>query len=256
MVVEAVGDGGLGGAVAVIFGLAMLLKLFYKKVDQGRAIIINKLVGDPSVRFTGGLVLPVIYRAETMDISLKTIELDRRGKEGLICKDNIRADIKVTFFVRVNKTAEDVMRVAQAVGVERASDQKTLEELFQAKFSEALKTVGKQMDFEDLYNSRDDFKDYIFKVIGTDLNGYTLDAGAIDYLEQTPVEVLDPDRLAPPDGRATGRGEDVGRTIHDGEAEHLLVAVAAHVGPARLIDNVVVGDVSDEERLLQATEDG
>ena len=43
-----------------------------------------------------------------MDISVKTLEIDRRGKEGLICADNIRADIKVAFFVRVNPTADDV----------------------------------------------------------------------------------------------------------------------------------------------------
>ena len=49
------------------------------------------------------------------------MEIDRRGKEGLICKDNIRADIKVTFFVRVNKTREDVLKVAQAIGCVRAS---------------------------------------------------------------------------------------------------------------------------------------
>jgi len=36
-----------------------------------------------------------------MDISVKTIEIARTGREGLICRDNIRADIKVTFFVRV-----------------------------------------------------------------------------------------------------------------------------------------------------------
>ena len=38
-----------------------------------------------------------------MDISVKRIEIYRHGTEGLICKDNIRADIKVAFFVRVNK---------------------------------------------------------------------------------------------------------------------------------------------------------
>jgi uncharacterized membrane protein YqiK len=65
-----------------------------------------------------------MHRAEVMDISVKTIEIDRRGKEGLICKDNIRADIKVTFFVRVNKTTEDVLKVAQSIGCVRASDQK------------------------------------------------------------------------------------------------------------------------------------
>ena len=110
-----------------------------------------------------------------MDLSVKTIEIDRRGKEGLICNDNIRADINVTFFVRVNKTRDDVLKVAQSIGCVRASDPKTLEELFTAKFAEALKTVGKHFKFEELYTKRDDFKDKIIKVIGKDLNGFILD---------------------------------------------------------------------------------
>jgi uncharacterized membrane protein YqiK len=130
-----------------------------------------------------------------MDISLKTVEIDRRGKEGLICKDNIRADIKVTFFVRVNKTREDVLKVAQSIGCVRASDQETLENLFEAKFSEALKTVGKSFDFEELYTKREEIKDKVVGTIGRDLNGYMLEDCAIDFLEQTPVDMLDKDNI-------------------------------------------------------------
>ena len=101
----------------------------------------------------------------------------------------------MTFFVRVNKTADDVLRVAQQIGCIRASQQSTLEELFSAKFSEALKTVGKQMEFEQLYTQRNVFKDRIIEVIGTDLHGYVLNDTAIDYLEQTPIEVLDPNNV-------------------------------------------------------------
>lgn len=176
--------------LALIFGAGAMITRFYRKVDQGYALIINKLK-TIEVAFTGAFVLPVIHRAEIMDISVKTIEIDRRGHEGLICKDNIRADIKVTFFVRVNQTTEDVLRVAQSVGCNRASDQRYLEELFGAKFSEALKTVGKKLDFEDLYNERDDFRDQIIELIGTHLNGYHLEDAAIDYLEQTPITSLD-----------------------------------------------------------------
>ncbi|MEJ2694542.1 MAG: hypothetical protein P8166_16320, partial [Candidatus Thiodiazotropha sp.] len=146
------------------------------------------------------MVLPVIHLREMMDIDLKTIEIDRRGSDGLICRDNIRADIKVTFFVRVNKTTEDVLKVAQAVGVDRASDQGAVEELFAAKFSEALKTVGKRMDFIMLYEERDAFRDDIIKVIGKDLNGYVLEDAAIDYLEQTPVNSLDPNNILDAEG--------------------------------------------------------
>jgi uncharacterized membrane protein YqiK len=179
----------------VIFGLALIIMKFYKKVDQGQAMIVNTLKEIPDVTFTGRTVWPVIHKKEIMNISLKTIEIDRRAQDGLICKDNIRADIKVTFFVRVNKTKEDVLKVAQAIGCERASKQSTVEELFSAKFSEALKTVGKKLNFEELYEERDRFRDEIIQVIGKDLNGYVLEDAAIDYLEQTPIGALDENNI-------------------------------------------------------------
>jgi uncharacterized membrane protein YqiK len=183
--------------ITIVFSVALVFMVlrFFVKIEQGKALIVNKMGEEPVVTFTGTLVLPVIHRAEIMDISLKTIEIDRRGNEGLICKDNIRADIKVAFFVRVNKTKEDVLKVAQAIGCARASDQATMEELFSAKFSEALKTVGKQLEFEELYQERDSFRDNIIELIGTHLNGYVLEDAAIDFLEQTPLSVLDPDNI-------------------------------------------------------------
>jgi uncharacterized membrane protein YqiK len=183
---------GIAFLVLTLFVIALLIAKFYRKVEQGKALIVNKMKAEPEVTFTGATVLPIIHKAEVMDISVKTIEIDRRGKDGLICRDNIRADIKVTFFVRVNKTVEDVIKVAQSIGCVRASDPMTLEALFTAKFSEGLKTVGKQLDFVDLYTKRHEFRDAIINLIGRDLNGYVLDDAAIDYLEQTPIVNLDP----------------------------------------------------------------
>src|SRR5215212_5359845 len=114
----------------VLLGMLALLARFYRQVEQGRALIINTVKKEPVVAFTGAVVYPIINRAEVMDLSVKTIDIDRRGKEGLICNDNIRADINVTFFVRVNKTVEDVLKVAQSIGCARASDHGTLKELF------------------------------------------------------------------------------------------------------------------------------
>ena len=185
----------IAGGSIIVLGIAYLIARTLRQIDQGRAMIVNRMRGEPTVTFTSAIVWPVVNKAEVMDLSVKTIDVARRGKEGLICADNIRADIKVTFFVRVNKTTDDVLRVAQSIGCIRASQQSTLEELFSAKFSEALKTVGKKMEFEQLYTQRDIFKDQIIQVIGKDLNGYVLDDAAIDYLEQTPIEVLDPNNV-------------------------------------------------------------
>jgi uncharacterized membrane protein YqiK len=184
----------IGVVVAVVLILLIAISRLFHKVEQGKALIVSK-VRNVHVTFTGAVVLPVLHKAETMDISVKTIEIERTGQEGLICRDNIRADIRITFFVRVNKTSEDVVKVAQAIGTERASDQGTLQTLFNAKFSEALKTVGKHLDFVDLYTKRDEFRDRIIAVIGTDLNGYSLEDAAIDFLEQTPLEQLDTNNI-------------------------------------------------------------
>ncbi|MDY0810623.1 flotillin family protein [Kitasatospora purpeofusca] len=183
-------------AVVLLIGLATLLltSRLYRKVEQGKALIVSK-TKKVDVTFTGAVVLPVLHRAELMDISVKTIEISRTGRDGLICRDNIRADIRISFFVRVNKTVEDVIKVAQAIGTARASDQATVQDLFAAKFSEALKTVGKQLDFTDLYTHRHEFRDQIIAIIGTDLNGYSLEDAAIDHLEQTPLGSLDADNI-------------------------------------------------------------
>lgn len=160
------------------------------KVPQGTALIVNTLSAIPKVTFTGALVWPVIYKKEFMKISLITLELDRRGSDGLICRDNIRADITVAFYLKVNATQEDVLKVAKSIGADRASDHAAVGALFNAKFSESLKTVGKQFDFEHLFQERQRFRDEIVKVIGNDLNGYALEDVAIDYLDQTPIEHL------------------------------------------------------------------
>lgn len=189
-----------GVVLVVLLGMAGLFKAFYKKVDQGTALIVNDLSAQPKVRFTGALIIPVLYRAELMKISLITLQIDRRGKEGLICRDNMRADIAVAFYLRVNETQADVLRVAKALGASRASDKNAVDELFNAKFSEALKTVGKKFEFTDLFEKRQEFRDEIIAVIGNDLNGYVLEDVAIDYLEQTPKGLLDPSNILDAEG--------------------------------------------------------
>ncbi|PZR46132.1 MAG: hypothetical protein DI524_05630 [Ectopseudomonas oleovorans] len=191
---------GAGLVVLFIIALIALFKAFYIKVPQGTALIVNDMSSTPKVHFTGSLVYPVIHLKEFMKISLITLEVDRRGKDGLICRDNMRADITVAFYLRVNETQEDVLKVAKAIGVERASDRAAVNELFNAKFSEALKTVGKQFDFVQLFENRQEFRDRIVEVIGNDLNGYVLEDVAIDYLEQTAKHSLDPSNILDAEG--------------------------------------------------------
>ena len=199
---------GLGTLVTIIVTGVVLLLIgagvvtFFKtfhKVEQGTALVRTGL-GETRVSFSGMVVLPVLHREELMDISVKRIEIYRHGSEGLICRDNVRADIKVAFFVRVNNAAKDVLQVAQSIGCRRASDIAALVDLFDSKFSEALKTFGNDTASTEIYTEREKFKNEILQHIGTDLNGYVLDDAAIDYLEQTDVNALNPNNILDAEG--------------------------------------------------------
>ena len=189
------------GAVifTIVIGYVLLIRLFYRKINQGQALV-RTGYGETKVAFNGMWVIPLLHNAEVMDISLKQVIINRDNKDGLICKDNLRADIKVAFYVRVNPTVEDVKMVANTIGCARASDPELLNVLFESKFSEALKTIGKRFDFVELYDAREKFRDEIINLIGRQLNGYFLDDAAIDYLEQTPVQYLDEDNILDAEG--------------------------------------------------------
>jgi len=208
-------------AGGVLFALFTFLMLFtIRKVEPGKAGV---RVGFRGYQISDTWIfrIPLVTRYDLMDISVQKLEIERKGQDGLICEDNIRADIVVAFYIKVNYPKvnypdgveaespegrvlwekamnsrgqgkyEDIQKVAQTVGCERATDIDKLRELFEAKFSEALKTAGKEMEFTKLYTDRLDFRDKIIDVIGKDLNGYALEDVAIDYLEQTPLDKLD-----------------------------------------------------------------
>ena len=196
--------------VCVLFIAIISLFLFIKKIKPGEAGV-RTGVGGITVAKDYMLRVPGLQQLQIMDLSVKKLEVVRKGKDGLICEDNIRADIEVVFYVRVNDEKSevdgktdfhDIKTVATQVGCERASEIELLKQLFEAKFSEALKSAGKKMQFEKLYTDRIPFRQEIIDTIGSDLNGYTLEDVAIDYLEQTPLDAHDPNNVLDSVGRA------------------------------------------------------
>lgn len=184
--------------LVILAGLAVSV-LCIRKIQPGRAGIKTGW-GGLKVSFDWMIRMPLVQTYHIMDISVKKIEIARKGKDGLVCKDNIRADITVAFYIRVDATEESVRKVAQMLTPERVSDVDQLRELFEAKFSEALKTAGKQMEFHELFTERITFRDQIQNTIGKDLDGFLLQDVAIDYLEQTPLEQHDPSNVLDSEG--------------------------------------------------------
>ena len=187
------------GVVALLVVALVTAALLVRKIHPGKAGI-SVGWGGLRVAFDYMVRIPVVQNFEEMDISVKKLEIHRKGKDGLVCKDNIRADISVAFYIRVEATVDSVKKVSQMLGVERVSDMAQLRELFEAKFSEALKTAGKQMEFHELFTERIKFREEIQATIGKDLDGFLLQDVAIDYLEQTPLDQHDPSNVLDSEG--------------------------------------------------------
>ncbi len=184
-------------AFAVFIGIISIFCV--RMIQPGRAGVKTGW-GGVKVAFDWMVRLPIVQSYHIVDISVKKLEITRKGKDGLVCRDNIRADITVAFYIRVEATPDSVRKVAQMLTPERVSDINQLRELFEAKFSEALKTAGKQMEFHELFTERTKFRDQIQNTIGKDLDGFLLQDVAIDYLEQTPLEQHDPNNVLDSEG--------------------------------------------------------
>ena len=189
----------LAAAAFIVLFVSGLSLFCVRMIQPGRAGVKTGW-GGVKVAFDWMVRLPLVQSYHIVDISVKKLEITRKGKDGLVCRDNIRADITVAFYIRVEATSESVRKVAQMLTPERVSDLEQLRELFEAKFSEALKTAGKQMEFHELFIERTKFRDQIQNTIGKDLDGFLLQDVAIDYLEQTPLEQHDPNNVLDSEG--------------------------------------------------------
>lgn len=177
------------GIAAGIFLLLipLILLAFYRKVAPGKALI-RFGMGGTVVRLEGGIfVLPILHTAEVMDISMKQVDISLEGKDALVSKDQLHTDIRMTVFVRVNPIQEDIQMVAEILGSKRASNPEMVQELFEGKFTETLKMVGKRFNFDNLYQNRDEFKLEFLAAVGLDLNGFKLDDAVIQQIEQNLV---------------------------------------------------------------------
>ncbi|WP_087018141.1 peptidase [Thaumasiovibrio subtropicus] len=182
--------------VLVLLIVLIFLTSRYKKVrNEGESLIVNG-VNRTRASLTGTFVWPVVNRYEYMDITRKKISVVRSGRkdqegeeyEGLHCRDNIRTDIKVDFYIGVNHEEDDIVRVAKLFTADGASDLERLKEHFQPKFSEALKTAVKQFEFEELLTNRRAFRDAVVEVIGSEMDGFKIYDVVIDKIDQTALD--------------------------------------------------------------------
>jgi uncharacterized membrane protein YqiK len=177
---------------------AFITVRFRRQLRLGQALVVHA-GAEPRVFFTSRVVLP-LHRAETLDLSPRRVVVELSGRKGLVCRDRIRVDVRVIFLVGVEARVEAVRRVARELGCARANHPPTVGELFEARFAEVLSTVAWRHTFEELRTRPALLAEEVRRELTADLDGFLLRRVAVERLEQTPLEQLDPNNLLDAEG--------------------------------------------------------
>ena len=91
-----------GVALFLLGSLALVLvKIFYRPVQPGQALVVTDVGGGQRVTLTGALVLPVIHRADLLDITTRTVDVDLDGARAPRSRDGVPVAVRAVAYLRI-----------------------------------------------------------------------------------------------------------------------------------------------------------
>lgn len=142
--------------VAIVFGI-WLLQRFYAKATLDRALVRTGLGGRRVVLDGGCLALPFLHTLRRVSMAAQSVSVARRGRDSVLCRDRLRADLALEVEVRVEPTAAGVAAAAQALGerISRPSD--ALQAAVEGFLIDALHAAAARRTLDEILHDRAGF---------------------------------------------------------------------------------------------------
>ncbi len=182
---------GFGLLVLVLGAIIVLIPQLYRRASANQAFVKTGMGGTRVVLDGGTLYFPVVHQMVPVSLETMKLEVERRGNDALITKDNLRVDVKAEFYLKVKALEEDILNASRSLG-EKSVDPHSISTLVFEKLVSALRSVAATKDLIELHTQRDAFASSVLNVVVTDLqqNGLTLESVTISRLDQTAQELL------------------------------------------------------------------
>lgn len=179
-------------AVIVVIGV-YLLRWLYRRSIKETAFVRTGFGGEKVVINGGAFVIPVLHEMTPVNMNVMRVEVRRGQSNALITRDRMRIDLIAEFFLRVQPSREAVSLAAQTLG-RRAMQPDDIRDLFEGKFSSALRAVAAEMTLEEIHEHRSQFMSRVREQASEALtqNGLELESVALVDLDQTSLEYFDP----------------------------------------------------------------
>jgi flotillin len=192
----------ISAAALLLTAILVTITKLYRKTSANAAFVRTGMGGSKVILDGGTLVIPVVHKL--VDVSLETmkLEVERKGPDALITKDNLRVDVKAEFYIKVQANVEDILNAARSLGEKSVAAEQVGKLVFE-KLVSALRSVAATKELIELHAKRDEFASAVQEIVRKDLreNGLSLESVTISRLDQTDQTLLRDDNIFDAQGK-------------------------------------------------------
>ncbi len=194
--------GGLGLALFLIGGILWLIRHWLLRPSANLAYVITGLGGRRVAIDGSRIYIPFLHEKVPVSLETMKLEVERKGPDALITRDNLRVDVKAEFYIKVQPDAESVLNAARSLGDKSVNAQSVSALVFE-KLVSALRSVAATKDLVEIHAQRDAFASAVQQLVRSDLeqNGLTLESVTISRLDQTSQELLSDNNIFDAQGK-------------------------------------------------------
>lgn len=151
-------------ALIVLVGI-WFLQRYYAKSTLDSALVRTGFGGRRVVTDGGCLSLPILHQVQRVSMGALSFSIVRSGREAVLTRDQMRADVSFEFELRVQPTEEGIATAAQALGYRIARSVESVQEVLTGTLVDAIQNAAAARSLEDIHLDRAGFTADVAKVV-------------------------------------------------------------------------------------------
>ncbi|MER3401714.1 MAG: hypothetical protein C4336_06675 [Armatimonadota bacterium] len=160
--------GGLGLILFLVGGVLWLIRHWLLRPSANLAYVITGLVGRRVAIDGSRVYIPFLHEKVPVSLETMKLEVERKGPDALITRDNLRVDVKAEFYIKVQPDTESVLNAARSLGDKSVNAQSVSALVFE-KLVSALRSVAATKDLVEIHAQRDAFASAVQQLVRKDL---------------------------------------------------------------------------------------
>lgn len=151
-------------AIVVLVAI-WFLQRYYAKASLDTALVRTGFGGCRVVTDGGCLSLPILHHVQKVSMGALAFSVSRQGREAVLTRDQMRADVQFEFELRVAPTKDGIATAAQALGARIARSGDTVRDVFAGSLVDAIQRAAAARTLEEIHLDRSGFSADVAAVI-------------------------------------------------------------------------------------------